>query len=88
MINPYTNIEVTKEHIIREFNDETNIVEFMWHRDNEDRLVEALHDTDWQVQIDNGLPTSLNKPIFIPRHQYHRVIKGSGKLRVKINKLP
>jgi hypothetical protein len=60
----------------------------MWHRDNEDRLVEALHDTDWQVQIDNELPTSLNKPIFIPKHQYHRVIKGNGKLRVKINKLP
>jgi hypothetical protein len=87
-MNPYTNLEITKEHIIREFSDETDIIELMWHRDNEDRLVEALHDTDWQVQIDNELPTSLNKPIFIPKHQYHRVIKGNGKLRVKINKLP
>jgi hypothetical protein len=60
----------------------------MWHRDNEDRLVEALHDTDWQVQLDNELPTSLDKPIFILRHHYHRVIKGNGNLRVKINKLP
>lgn len=88
MINPYTNLEITDKHIIREFNDETDIIEFMWHRDNEDRLVEALHDTDWQVQIDNELPISLNKSIFIPKHQYHRVIKGNGKLRVKINKLP
>lgn len=88
MIDPYVNLEVTQEHIIREFSDKTDIIEFMWHRDNEDRLVEALHDTDWQLQIDNELPTSLNEPIFIPRHQYHRVIKGSGKLRVKINKLP
>ncbi len=87
-MNPFINLEVTKEHIIREFNDETDIIEFMWHRDNEDRLVEALHDTDWQVQIDNELPISLNKSIFIPKHQYHRVIKGNGKLRVKINKLP
>lgn len=87
-MNPYTNLEITKEHIIREFSDETDIIELMWHRDNEDRIVEALHDTDWQVQIDNELPTSLNKPIFIPKHQYHRVIKGNGKLRVKINKLP
>jgi hypothetical protein len=87
-MNPYINLEITKEHIIREFSDETDIIELMWHRDNEDRLVEALHDTDWQVQIDNELPTSLNKPIFIPKHQYHRVIKGNGKLRVKINKLP
>jgi hypothetical protein len=88
MIDPYVNLETTDKHIIREFSDKTDIIDFMWHRDNEDRLVEALHDTDWQVQLDNELPTSLNKPIFIPRHQYHRVIKGSGKLRVKINKLP
>jgi hypothetical protein len=88
VIDPYTNLEITDKHIIREFSDQTNIIEFMWHRDNEDRLVEALHDTDWQVQLDNELPTSLDKPIFIPRHHYHRVIKGNGNLRVKINKLP
>jgi hypothetical protein len=87
MIDPYINLETTDKHIIREFSDETDIIDFMWHRDNEDRLVEALYDTDWQVQIDNELPTSLNKPIFILKHQYHRVIKGNGKLRVKINKL-
>jgi hypothetical protein len=86
-MNPYTNIEVTQEYIIREFDDSIDIVELMWHRDNEDRLIEALHDTDWLIQIDNELPITLNKPIFIPRHQYHRVIKGNGKLRVKINKL-
>jgi hypothetical protein len=86
-MNPYTNIETTAEYIIREFDDTTDIIELMWHRDNEDRIVEALHETDWLVQIDNELPTTLDKPIFIPRHQYHRVIKGNGKLRVKINKL-
>jgi hypothetical protein len=59
----------------------------MWHRDNENRIVEALHHTDWQLQLDNELPTSLDKPIFIPKHHYHRVIKGNGNLRVKIQKL-
>jgi hypothetical protein len=88
MIDPYINLETTDKHIIREFSDKTDIIDFMWHRDNGDRLVEALHDTDWQVQLDNELPTSLDKPIFIPRHQYHRIIKGNGNLRVKINKLP
>lgn len=86
-MNPFINLEITKEHIIREFSDDIDIVELMWHRDNEDRIVEALHDTDWQVQIDNELPKTLDKPIFIPKHQYHRVIKGNGKLRIKINKL-
>lgn len=88
MIDPYVNLETTDKHIIREFSDKTDIIDFMWPRDNEDRLVEALHDTDWQLQLDNKLPTSLDKPIFIPRHHYHRVIKGNGNLRVKINKLP
>jgi len=88
MIDPYINLETTDKHIIREFSDKTDIIDFMWPRDNEDRLVEALHDTDWQLQLDNKLPTSLDKPIFIPRHHYHRVIKGNGNLRVKINKLP
>ena len=86
-MNPFINLEVTKEHIIREFNNDIDIVELMWHRDNEDRLVEALHDTDWQIQLDNQLPALLDKPIFIPKHQYHRVIKGNGKLCIKINKL-
>jgi len=60
MIDPYVNLETTDKHIIREFSDKTDIIDFMWHRDNEDRLVEALHDTDWQVQIDNELPRTLN----------------------------
>jgi hypothetical protein len=87
MVHPYINLEVTEEHIIREFTNETDIIDFMWHRDNENRIVEALHNTDWQIQLDNELPTSLDKPIFIPRHHYHRVIKGNGNLRVKIQKL-
>ena len=36
---------------------------------------------------DNQLPTSLNSRIFIPRHEYHRVIKGTGTLRLKIHKV-
>jgi hypothetical protein len=87
MIDPYKNIEVTDKHIIREFSDKTDIINFMWHRDNEDRIVEALELTDWSLQLDDSLPIVLNKPIFIPKHMYHRVIKGTGNLLVKIIKL-
>jgi hypothetical protein len=58
----------------------------MWHMDNEDRLVEALESTDWLVQLDDSLPILLDKPIFIPKHVYHRTIKGTGSLLVKIKK--
>ena len=59
----------------------------MWHRDDEDRLVEIIGKTDWQLQLDNQLPTSMNEPIFIARHEWHRVIKGTGNLTLKIHKL-
>jgi hypothetical protein len=85
-MDPYTNIETTDEYIIREFDENIDPVELMWHRDNEDRLVEALESTDWLVQLDDSLPILLDKPIFIPKHVYHRTIKGTGPLLVKIKK--
>jgi hypothetical protein len=81
---PYTDIEVTDKYVIREFNENIDPIELLWHRDNEDRTVEILGETNWGVQLDNELPISLNQPIFIKRHQWHRVIKGDGNLRLKI----
>jgi len=86
MTNPYTNIETTDEYIIRKFDKNIDPIELMWHRDNEDRLVEALESTDWLIQLDDSLPILLDKPIFIPKHVYHRTIKGTGPLLVKIKK--
>jgi hypothetical protein len=86
-MRPYIDIEVTDRYIVREFDENIDPIELMWHRDNEDRLVEIIGETNWKVQLDNQLPTSINKPIFIPRHMWHRTIKGTGNLRIKINKL-
>ena len=59
--------------------------ELVWHRDKEDRYVEAMHDTDWKFQYDNDLPVDLsNKKLFIPKETYHRLIKGTGDLTLKI----
>ena len=85
-IKPYKDLETTNEYIIREFDTNIDPIELMWHRDDEDRTLEIIGDTDWKIQLDNQLPSSLNHPIFIPRHEWHRVIKGSGKLKIKINK--
>ncbi len=85
-MDPYTDIETTDKYIIREFSENIDPIELMWHRDDEDRTLEIIGDTDWGIQLDNQLPSSLNQPIFIPRHEWHRVIKGSGKLKIKINK--
>jgi hypothetical protein len=86
MSHPYTDLEVTNEYIIREFDENIDPVELLWHRDDEDRTIEIIENTNWQIQLEDQLPTSLNKPIFIPRHTWHRAIKGNGKLRLKIYK--
>ena len=86
-MRPYTDIEITDSYIIREFDENIDPIELLWHRDLEDRIIEAIGETDWQLQLDNKLPTSLNESIFIPRHEWHRVIKGTGALKLKIYKL-
>ena len=83
---PYRDIKVTDKYIIREFNENIDPIELMWHRDNEDRVVEIIGKTDWKIQLDNQLPTSINESISIPRHMWHRVIKGTGNLKLKIYK--
>ena len=83
-MRPY--IEEKKDgYIIREFSQDTPSFEFVWHRDKEDRVVEAIHDTDWKLQLDNEFPQQLSEnKLFIPKETYHRVIKGTGDLVVKI----
>lgn len=85
-MNPYKDLEVTDLYIIREFSEDIDPIELLWHRDDEDRIVEIQGETDWKFQLEDNLPTSINKPIFIPRGMYHRVIKGTGILTIKIFK--
>jgi hypothetical protein len=85
-MNPYKDLEVTYLYIIREFSENIDPIELLWHRDNEDRIVEIQGKTDWKFQLEDKLPTSINKPIFIPRGMYHRLIKGTGNLILKIHK--
>jgi len=75
-------------YVIREFSHDTPSFELVWHRDKEDRIVQALHNTDWKFQLDNDIPRDLTEnELFIPKETYHRLIKGTGNLKVKIFKL-
>ncbi len=84
---PYKETKIVDNTFIREFKQDTDSGEFVWHRDREDRVVESIEETDWMVQIDNELPKSLNDKVFIPMGVYHRVIKGTGNLKIKLQKL-
>jgi hypothetical protein len=83
---PYKDLKVTDKYVIREFNKNADSIEFMWHRDNEKRIIETVGKTDWKIQLDDQLPKSLNEQVVIPKHMWHRVIKGTGTLKLKIYK--
>ena len=84
-MQPYKDLEKTDSYIIREFSQDIDPIELLWHRDDEDRTIEIIGETNWAIQLDNSLPVSLNERIFIPRHEWHRVIKGTGNLLLKIH---
>ena len=82
MDNPYTD-----KSNIRTFSKDVDEMDLIWHRDDEDREITILEGNGWQFQRDNELPLELKEgdSIFIPRHQVHRVIKGTTDLKIKIN---
>jgi hypothetical protein len=82
-MKPYNEI-IEKSVVIRTFSSSIDESELKWHWDDEDRLVEAIDETDWMFQFDNELPINMNQKIFIPRGTMHRVIKGTGDLKIKI----
>ena len=81
--------EILSDNIfIRVFSQDTESGDFMWHRDFEDRIIESIVDTDWQVQLDDELPKVIEGEVFIPMGVYHRVIKGTGDLKIRLQKNP
>lgn len=72
----------------RVFKSDTPQVELVWHRDKKNRYVAVepeYYPTDWMFQLDNQPPINFpaNK-LFIPKETYHRLISGTGDLKVRI----
>lgn len=86
---PYEEIIINKTQVERTFSSETPEEELVWHRDLEDRVIEILEPTDWKFQYDNSLPKDLTTGlmIYVPKNTYHRIIKGSKILRIRITKI-
>jgi hypothetical protein len=83
---PYTEEIIDNHTKIRHFDPLYEDHLFKWHWDEEDRWIEPLGLTDWKFQFDNELPQSLEpgKIIYIPVGIFHRLIKGSDILSLKI----
>jgi hypothetical protein len=86
---PFYEETVDHKTVIRHFKPGYPEHLFKWHFDREDRVIEVLEDSDWKFQYDNEMPILLNTEttIEIKAGVYHRVIPGSTKLSLKINKI-
>jgi hypothetical protein len=82
----YSDSKIAKDIVIRTFDESIDPIELKWHRDDEDRMVVAIAETDWMIQLENKLPQNLNSAVFIEKGEWHRLIKGRSKLKVKIVK--
>jgi hypothetical protein len=73
---------------LREFKENVNPEELIWHQDREDRVIKVVESNGWKLQLDNQLPVLLEKDSTynIPAYVYHRVIKGSGRLLIEVEK--
>jgi len=84
---PFKETHLQDNLYLREFEESVDTDDLEWHRDREDRTVEIIGETDWELQMDNQLPQRMTGKIFIPKEVWHRVIKGTNELKVKITKL-
>jgi hypothetical protein len=88
-MKPYKDLEITPECIIREFGQNIDPIELMWHRDNEQRLIEIINPgQNWKFQFEDELPWDLESKMsfVILKHKWHRIIKGKENLLIKIHK--
>lgn len=88
MVNPYSEARLGKNQFLRVFRHDVPDDELKWHQDWEDRNVEFLNENDWKIQIDNELPQRCHGMFFIKAKVWHRLIKGTNNLEVKITKHP
>tara|TARA_R100000008_G_C3540231_1_gene144336 strand:+ start:636 stop:917 length:282 start_codon:yes stop_codon:yes gene_type:complete len=85
---PFKEKQIEKDVFLREFKENIDSEELIWHRDKENRWVYVVESNGWQLQMDNEVPKVLKEgnTYHIPATIYHRVIKGKGNLIVKIKK--
>ena len=60
--------------------------ELHWHKDRCHRTVTVLEGEGWGLQMDNAMPYIMKQGdvVGIPRDTFHRLLKGSGDLRLLI----
>lgn len=84
---PFEEEQIGDNIFIRNFYPDVLDEELKWHIDDEDRIVEPMNENDWQFQFDDSLPQKITDTIVIKKGVWHRLIKGSTDLSLKVTKI-
>jgi hypothetical protein len=87
VVENYTDFYENGQHF-RKIYSKGNSSELEWHRDRENRTIEVLSGSDWELQMDNELPKKLEigSEYHIEKNTFHRVFSGKDDLLINIEK--
>ena len=85
---PFKEEQIDKYNFIRTFPADVDEMDLIWHADKENRIITILEGNGWKFQFDEELPIKMRKgkSISILKGRLHRVIKGKGPLKIKLQK--
>jgi len=85
-MKPYKDTYISDDERIRIFDSSIDEFDLVWHQDKRDRTVEVLEGNGWMFQFEDELPINMTPTtkIDVPKMKYHRVLKGTTPLTIKI----
>jgi len=88
MKRPFTEKQIDKFVYIRVFSEDVDEMDLVWHSDPENRNIEVIEGNGWKFQYDDQLPFEMvdGENFVVLKNQIHRVIKGCGPLKIKLQK--
>lgn len=83
---PWQQTQLSSNSFQRVFSETVEESELVWHRDRKSRTVKIIEGSGWKFQEDNKIPVELfpGDTLRINAYEYHRIIKGTGRLVVEI----
>ena len=85
---PFEEEKIDEYNFIRTFPADVDEMDLIWHADKENRIITVLEGNGWKFQFDEELPIEMTDGLSISifEGRIHRVIKGKGPLKIKLQK--
>ena len=85
---PFIEEQIDDYNFIRTFPKDVDEMDLIWHADKENRIITVLEGNGWKFQFDEELPIEMTDGLSISifEGRIHRVIKGEGPLKIKLQK--